>query len=126
MRVPARDAVSTVLVIDDEPSVVRFLRALLETDGYSVHEATTGPVGLELLRTVDPDAVLLDVMMPGMDGVEACMRIRADHPSLPVVILTARDDRDLEDRCLAAGAQRFLTKPLLPGQLTEVLESLAA
>ncbi|MHB1534908.1 MAG: response regulator transcription factor [Acidimicrobiales bacterium] len=116
---------ATVLVIDDEPAVRRLLRALLEMDGYTVYEAMTGPIGLGLIPIVLPEVVLLDVMMPGMDGLEACAQIVADYPDLPIVILTARDDNDLERRCLAAGAARFLTKPLLSGQLTEVVESLA-
>jgi CheY-like chemotaxis protein len=115
-----------VLVIDDEPSTRRFLRTLLELDGYTVYEAMNGPIGQGLIPVVAPTVVLLDVMMPGMDGVEVCTRIAKDYPGLPVVILTARDDRDLEERCYAAGASSFMTKPLLSGQLTDVLDSLAA
>jgi two-component system response regulator MprA len=115
-----------VLVIDDERSMLAFLRALLELDGYQVYEALTAPIGLRLIPAVEPTVVLLDVMMPGMDGLEACRRIRASHPDLPVVILTARDDPTLEADCLAAGAARFLTKPLLPGQLDRVLTELLA
>jgi CheY-like chemotaxis protein len=113
-----------VLVIDDEPSTRLFLRTLLELDGYTVYEAMNGPIGQGLIPVVAPTVVLLDVMMPGMDGVEVCTRIAKDHPGLPVVILTARDDRDLEDRCYAAGASSFMTKPLLSGQLTDVLDTL--
>lgn len=114
----------TVLVIDDEPQMLRFLRVMLETDGYSVYEAMTGPLGLGLIPAVSPDLVLLDVMMPGMDGVEVCGRICLEYPGLPVVILTGHDDVELEQRCLAAGASRFLSKPLMPGQLYDVMESL--
>ncbi|HEX4863224.1 MAG TPA: response regulator [Acidimicrobiales bacterium] len=118
------DDSTAVLVIDDEPSMLQLLRALLEADGFAVYEAMTGPIGLGLIPAVSPRAVVLDVMMPGMDGIEVCARIAAEHPDLPVVILTGRDDGDLERRCLAAGAARFLTKPLLPGQLTDTLSSL--
>jgi CheY-like chemotaxis protein len=116
--------VQTVLVVDDEPSVVRFLRVLLEGEGYEVYQAMSGPLALGLIPAINPGVAVVDVMMPGMDGVELCSRIRDQHPSLPVIILTARDDRDLEDRCMAAGASYFLTKPLLPGQLATVLQSL--
>ncbi len=116
----------TVVVIDDEKSVVNLLRAILEMDGYLVYEALTGPLGLGVVEAVEPDAVLLDVMMPGMDGVEVCRQLKGTRPELPVVILTARDDRDLERRCFGAGADRFLTKPLLPGQLTDVVAALGA
>lgn len=113
-----------VLVIDDEPSMVRLLRMLLEADGFVVFEAMTGPMGLGLIPVASPAAVVLDVMMPGMDGVEVCRRITSEHPHLPVVILTGRDDRELEKRCMTAGAKRFITKPVLPGELTAVLDEL--
>jgi two-component system response regulator HydG len=61
--------------------------------------------------------------MPGMDGVEVCRRIVADYPELPVVVLTARDDVEVEMTCREAGAAAFMTKPLLSGQLTDVLTS---
>jgi CheY-like chemotaxis protein len=115
-----------VLVIDDEAPMLDLLRALLEADGFAVYEAMTGPIGLGLIPAVAPRAVVLDVMMPGMDGIEVCTRISADHPDLPVVILTGRDDGDLERRCRAAGAAHFLRKPLLPGELTDVLRPLLA
>lgn len=120
------DSASAVLVIDDEPSMVRLLRMLLEADGFVVFEAMTGPIGLGLIPVVEPKAVVLDVMMPGMDGVEVCSHITREFPDLPVVILTGRDDRELEERCMTAGAKRFMTKPLLPGQLTRVLNNLLA
>ena len=117
------DDSTAVLVIDDEPSILQLLRALLEADGFTVYEAMTGPIGLGLIPAVSPSAVVLDVLMPGMDGIEVCARIASDHPDLPVLILTGRDDGDLEKRCLAAGAARFLRKPLLPGELTAALSS---
>ncbi|HEX6394227.1 MAG TPA: response regulator [Acidimicrobiales bacterium] len=120
------DSASAVLVIDDEPSIVRLLRVLLEADGFVVFEAMTGPMGLGLIPVVEPKAVVLDVMMPGMDGVEVCSHITEEFPDLPVVILTGRDDRELEERCMAAGAKRFMTKPVLPGQLTRVLNDVLA
>lgn len=120
------DSASAVLVIDDEPSIVRLLRVLLEADGFVVFEAMTGPIGLGLIPVVEPKAVVLDVMMPGMDGVEVCSHITEEFPDLPVVILTGRDDRELEERCMAAGAKRFMTKPVLPGQLTRVLNDVLA
>lgn len=119
------ESIATVLVVDDERSIVKLLRATLEIDGYEVFEAMTGPIALGLVDIVEPQVVLLDVMMPGMDGIEVCTRMRRNHPDLPIVILTARDDRDVERRSYEAGASKFLTKPLLPGQLTDVLAELA-
>ena len=114
----------TVLVVDDERSIVNLLRATLELDGYTVFEALTGPIALNLVEVIEPTAVLLDVMMPGMDGIEVCERLRLNHPDLPIVILTARDDREVERRSYEAGASHFMTKPLLPEQLGAVLSSL--
>ena len=113
----------TALIIDDEPLILGLLRAVLEDDGFIVFEAAAGPLGLGLIPAVSPDVVVLDVMMPGMDGVEVCARIAAEYPDLPVVILTARGDRDLAERCMAAGARHFLTKPL-PNHFTDILRSL--
>jgi two-component system response regulator MprA len=118
------DRQPVVLVIDDERPVLLFLRTLLELEGYEVYDAMNGPMGLSLIPALSPMAVVLDVMMPGMDGIEVCRRIAADHPGLPVVILTARDDVELEVTCRQAGAARFMTKPLLPGQLTDALSAL--
>ena len=118
--------IGTVVVIDDERSVVNLLRAILEMDGYAVYEALTGEIGIGTVDAVDPDVVLLDVMMPYMDGLEVCQTIKQSRPDLPVIILTARDDHDLETRCFEAGADHFLRKPLLPGQLTEAIAGVQA
>lgn len=120
------DNAAPVLVIDDEPTMLQLVRALLEADGFVVYEALTGSIGLGLIPAVTPTAVVLDVMMPGMDGVEVCRRIGADYPNLPVVILTGRPDSDLEKRCRDAGAAWFLRKPLNPGELSRVLHELLA
>ena len=112
-----------VLVIDDEPLVLGLERAILEDEGFTVFEAMSGPLGLGLIPVVSPQAVVLDVMMPGMDGVEVCARITESYPSLSVLILTARDDPALEDRCMAAGASHFLTKPFEPDRLIDLLWS---
>jgi DNA-binding response OmpR family regulator len=115
---------AAVLVIDDEQAMLRLLRALLEADGFAVYEAMTGPIGLGLIPAVSPRAVVLDVIMPGMDGVEVCARITDQFPNLPVVILTGRDDPDLERRCMEAGATFYMTKPTAPGRLTAVLRAI--
>ena len=101
--------------------VLRLERAILEDEGFTVFEAMTGPLGLGLLPVVSPQAVLLDVMMPDMDGVEVCTRITERYPSSSVLILTARDDPALEDRCMAAGARYFFTKPFEPDRLVDAL-----
>ena len=127
-RVEPRFAASkgTVVVIDDEKSVVNLLRSILEMDGYVVYQALTGELGLGAVEAVNPDVVVLDVMMPFMDGIEVCRRLKESRPELPIVILTARDDHSLESRCYEAGADHYMKKPLLPGQLSDVVAGLRA
>jgi putative two-component system response regulator len=110
--VPAALA-GTLLVIDDEPSVRRLLVKLLEAQGYEVLAVADGLAGLELLQARTVDTVLLDVRLPGIDGIEICRRIRAHAPTqhTPVVFLTALNDREFRREGRAAGADDFLTKP---------------
>jgi signal transduction histidine kinase/DNA-binding response OmpR family regulator len=101
----------TVLVIEDDPSVVRLLREYLEPAGYRVEAATTGEAGLEAMRTEPPVAVVLDVLLPGIDGWEVLRRAKNDGRlrAIPVVILTVLDERDVG---LALGAADYLVKPV--------------
>ncbi|MCK9248688.1 MAG: response regulator transcription factor [Solirubrobacteraceae bacterium] len=100
-----------VLVVDDEPAVVTALDRALRLDGHEVAVAADGTTALDLLADVTTDLVVLDVMLPGVDGVEVCRRLRADGDDTPILLLTARDA--LEDRVdgLDAGADDYLTKP---------------
>jgi len=103
-----------VLVVDDEERNRRLLAAMLEAEGYTVAEAADGERALELARSNLPDLVLLDIMMPGMDGYEVAQRLKADAAtrSIPIVMVTALDDRDSRLRGLEAGAEEFVTKPV--------------
>lgn len=111
-----------VLVVDDDEMIRRLVRTVLEADDYSVSEARDGSEALNLIEDVRPKLVILDIMMPGMDGVEVCRRI--DHDIYKVVILTARDDPALETACKEAGADAFLTKPFSSIQLLDLVEEL--
>ncbi|GAC1353845.1 MAG: hypothetical protein NVSMB4_15530 [Acidimicrobiales bacterium] len=114
----------SALIVDDEEVIRRLVRTVLEADDFEVSEAHDGRAALEMVGDVRPAVVILDVMMPDMDGVEVCERL--DHGAVKVVMLTARDDPELERRCKAAGADAFLTKPFSSIELLDVLEGLIA
>jgi DNA-binding response OmpR family regulator len=111
-----------VLVVDDDDMIRRLVRTVLEADDFEVTDAEDGPKGLELIESLDPDLVILDIMMPGMSGVEVCRRI--DHAARKVVILTARDDPSLQQETKEAGADAFLTKPFSSIELLDMVETL--
>jgi len=111
----------TALVVDDEVIIRRLVRTVLEADDFAVTEAAGGTEALEAAESEHPTVVVLDVMMPDMDGVEVCRRL---DRSLKVVMLTARDDPELEKRCRDAGAVAFLTKPFSSIELLDLLEGL--
>jgi DNA-binding response OmpR family regulator len=112
----------TALVVDDEEMIRRLVRTVLEADDFTVMEAPDGRSALEAASRDHPAIVVLDVMMPDLDGVEVCRRL--DHGALKVVMLTARDDPDLEQRCKDAGAVAFLTKPFSSIELLDLIEEL--
>jgi two-component system KDP operon response regulator KdpE len=105
-----------ILVVDDEQRMVRFIRLNLEHDGFQVIAAYNGNDALEQVRTQLPDLVLLDVMMPDLDGFEVLKRIRAQS-SVPVIMLTAKGEEDDRVRGLEAGADDYVTKPFSPREL---------
>ena len=106
-----------ILIVDDEERMARFVRLNLEQDGFQVTEAYRGNEGLEKLRTTLPDLVLLDVMMPDIDGFEVLKRIR-EVSSVPVIMLTAKNEEDDRIRGLELGADDYVTKPFSPRELT--------
>jgi two-component system KDP operon response regulator KdpE len=105
-----------LLVVDDEPQVLRFLRASLPHQGYRVIEATTGEEGLREAATRTPDAVLLDLGLPDLDGVEVTRRLR-EWSAVPVIVLSARGQERDKIEALDAGADDYLTKPFGIGEL---------
>jgi putative two-component system response regulator len=105
---------ATILVADDEPVARELITNYLARDGHSLHTATNGVECLRLAREILPDLILLDVMMPTMDGLEACRRLRADPllGEVPVLIISTLDDRNSRLAGINAGADDFLTKPI--------------
>jgi len=100
-----------VLVVDDEPSLRRLLAFNLERDGHRVATAVSGEEALERIDAEVPDLVLLDLMLPGIDGLETLSRLRRTHPELPVIVLTAHGSVENAVEAMKLGAQDFLTKP---------------
>ena len=106
----------TILVVDDAPNIVELVRLYLEGAGYATITATDGPSALELHRTQRPDLVILDLMLPGMDGFEVCRAIRREADT-PVLMLTARSDDVDAIVGLELGADDYVTKPFNPRAL---------
>nr|WP_175271581.1 response regulator transcription factor [Prescottella equi] len=100
-----------VLIVDDEPSLVELLSVSLRFQGFEVDTATNGAEGLDKARAFRPDALILDVMMPGMDGFGMLRRLRADGVDAPVLFLTARDAVEDKVTGLTIGADDYVTKP---------------
>jgi len=111
-----------VLVVDDDAVLRRVVRAVLEADGFRVLEAHDGQQGLEIAAAERPPVVILDVMMPGLDGVEVCRRL--DHKATKVLMLTAIGDVTTEVASLEAGARGYLTKPFSSMELLDRVEEL--
>ncbi len=99
-----------ILVADDELSIIKFLRATLEARGYEVLTAINGVEALQKVGMELPDLVILDIMMPEMDGFEVCQRLR-EWSQIPVIMLSARSDEKDKVKCLSIGADDYLTKP---------------
>jgi DNA-binding response OmpR family regulator len=108
-----------VLVVDDDPTVRDVLRIMLGFEGCQVVDAPDGESALVMFPAIRPDIVILDVTMPGMDGIEVCRQLKSSSHPPRVVMLTARDHPEDERRALDAGADAYLRKPFSP---LEVLE----
>ena len=114
-----------VFVVDDEPAVRESLRRALELEGYRVELAGDGETALERLDgDVQPDVLVLDILMPGIDGLEVCRRIRAAGNTIPVLMLTARAEVDSRVAGLDAGADDYLSKPFALAELLARLRAL--
>jgi DNA-binding response OmpR family regulator len=117
---------STILIVDDQPSARKVLQGLLAKQGYTLAFAESGQEALSKAIEVVPDLILLDVMMPDMDGFEVCKRLRADQAlaEVPVVMVTALDDQDSRLMGLEAGADDFISKPFNHVELQARVQSI--
>ncbi len=113
-RIDLRDRL--ILVVDDEPRMISFMRMNLEIEGCRVISATNGREALDRARVDLPDVILLDIMMPGMDGFEVLRRLR-ESSAVPVIVLTAKDDEDDRIRGLELGADDYMGKPFSQREL---------
>ena len=109
-----------VLVVDDEPGVGNVLRIKLRIAGYDVTTTTSGAKAIELVRTQEPDVVLLDILMPDVSGFDVLEKVRT-FSSVPIIVFTAR--REVVEEAMQNGANDSITKPFDPDQLIEKIES---
>ncbi|CAM5635439.1 response regulator transcription factor [Streptomyces griseomycini] len=121
-RPPDAEAGARVLVVDDDPTVAEIVTGYLDRAGHLVERAGDGPEALARAAAHRPDLVVLDLMLPGMDGLEVCRRLR-DHGPVPVIMLTARGDEDDRVLGLEVGADDYVTKPFSPRELVLRVES---
>ncbi|MFJ3982572.1 response regulator transcription factor [Streptomyces fungicidicus] len=121
-RTPEAEAGARVLVVDDDPTVAEIVTGYLDRAGYVVDRAGDGPGALARAAAHWPDLVVLDLMLPGMDGLEVCRRMRGRGP-VPVIMLTARGDEDDRILGLEVGADDYVTKPFSPRELVLRVES---
>jgi len=106
----------TILVVEDEELMRRVLHVALRSQGYDVVEAATGNQALLKVRSANPDAIILDLGLPDMDGVEVASQVREEHET-PIIVLSARGEEQHQIRALDAGANDYVTKPFREGEL---------
>ncbi|MEZ4591971.1 MAG: response regulator [Chloroflexota bacterium] len=114
---------NSILLVDDEPNLRELLRHMLEIGGYAVTEAGDGHEALDQLAEMTPDLMILDVMMPYLDGVSLCKQLRAsaEFANLPIVMLSGKTQYRAVQEGLAAGANRYLCKPITVDELIQTV-----
>jgi two-component system, OmpR family, KDP operon response regulator KdpE len=114
----------SILIVDDDPGIRRALGATLAALGYKTDEASSGEHGIDLASRHPYDAVLLDINMPGMGGIETCRTLRSKLPAAGILMVTVRDSEDDKVEALEAGADDFITKPFVIPELTARLRAI--
>ena len=113
-----------ILLVDDEPSIIQLARMYLERDGFRIHESADGESALDAAAKQKPALIVLDVMLPILDGFEVCRRLRAGGDQTPVIMLTARDEDIDKILGLELGADDYLTKPFNPRELVARIKAI--
>ena len=115
-----------ILVVDDDPDILEFLSYNLKKEGYDVAEALNGKIALQVAEKFKPELILLDVMMPEMDGIQTCQELRKNNmfKDVFIVFLTARIEEYSEIACFTAGADDYITKPIKPGSLLSRIKAI--
>ncbi len=113
-----------ILIADDDPVILRLLQVNLELEGYAVVTANNGQEAIDAAAAEKPDLVILDIMMPRLDGYQACEKLKADEATrdIPVIFLSAKAQQGDIDRGKSYGVAEYLTKPFDPSELLEVVE----
>ncbi len=106
-----------ILVVDDEPNIIQLARLYLEREGYRVHAVGDGRAALQAVESLEPALVVLDLMLPELDGFEVCRRLRAADNPIPILMVTARDEDVDKILGLEMGADDYLTKPFNPREM---------
>jgi DNA-binding response OmpR family regulator len=106
-----------ILIVDDEPNIVQLARLYLEREGYRVQSAGDGQAALSAVKNLSPNLMILDVMLPGLDGLEVCRKLRAENHPVAILMVTARDEDVDKILGLELGADDYLTKPFNPREL---------
>ncbi len=116
----------TVLLVDDEPDIRFTARFMLEPEGYLLLEASTGEQALELLGETTPDAILLDIRLPGIQGWDVLDHVRRNQPGVPVVMMSAHSSGDTMQRAMNEGSTAYLLKPFKQAELLRVLQDVTS
>jgi DNA-binding response OmpR family regulator len=112
----------SILVVDDDPSISKFVQVNLEARGYKVFLAVNGEDAILITEKENPDLVILDIVMPEMDGFTVCRKIRK-YSNVPVIMLSAREEENDKEKCEACGANDYLTKPFILKELLSLVKT---
>jgi len=112
-----------ILVVDDDPSIRKFVQVNLEARGYGVLIAVDGEEGVRMSEKTKPELIILDIVMPGIDGFAVCRKIR-ESSGVPIIMLSAREGENDKENCVTCGANDYLTKPFVLKELLVQIQSL--